>query len=253
MVLFPVTDALPNYSVFVTLTFLYLFGTNVVILIFPYTAQDRREMLEDIMRRGTSSLGRDVPSEREINRLAARSDEEFWMFEKMDEERRQKENYRSRLMEDHEVPDWAYAPPETKDSKGKGFDYESANVSGKRRRKEVVYADTLSELQWMKAVENGEQSTKQSRRGRKKEHVPPVANELVYNPAGEKRVVDLSEPVSVLSETTSETTSGSNLKRSKPETSNSARQEFQGTKSDNLKGPGLTWKPYKRKRSNLGL
>ncbi|PKI07755.1 hypothetical protein CRG98_049583, partial [Punica granatum] len=69
--------------------------------------RDRREMLEEIMRKGTRSLGTDVPSEREINRLAARSDQEFWLFEKMDEERRQNENYIARLMEDHEVLEWA--------------------------------------------------------------------------------------------------------------------------------------------------
>ncbi|CAH1449703.1 unnamed protein product [Lactuca virosa] len=120
------------------------------------TAQDRREMLKEVMRRGTSSLGTDVPSEREINRLTARSDEEFWLFEKMDDERKQKERYRTRLMEDHEVPDWAYTKPDNpKDMRGKGFDYETAHLSGKRRRKEVVYADTLSEMQWIKAVEHG--------------------------------------------------------------------------------------------------
>ena len=106
------------------------------------------------MRRGTRSLGTDVPSEREINRLAARSDEEFWLFEKMDEERRQKENYRSRLMEDHEVPEWAYSKPDNKENDTKGFN--SGSITGKRRRKEVVYVDTLSDLQWMKAVENGD-------------------------------------------------------------------------------------------------
>lgn len=52
------------------------------------TAQDRREMLEEPMRKGTSSLENEVPNEREINRLAARSEDEFWMFERMDEERR---------------------------------------------------------------------------------------------------------------------------------------------------------------------
>ncbi|XP_071741647.1 probable ATP-dependent DNA helicase CHR12 [Rutidosis leptorrhynchoides] len=123
------------------------------------TAQDRREMLKEVMRRGTSSLGTDTPSEREINRLTARSEEEFWLFEKMDEERRQKEQYRSRLMEDHEVPEWAYTKPDNpKDMRGKGFDYETANLSGKRRRKEIVYSDTLTEYQWMKTVEDGDQN-----------------------------------------------------------------------------------------------
>ncbi|GKG04442.1 probable ATP-dependent DNA helicase CHR12, partial [Tanacetum coccineum] len=69
--------------------------------------------------------------------------EEFWLFEKMDDERRQKKGYRSRLIEDHEVPDWAYSKPgNPKDMRGKGFDYETANLSGKRRRKEVKYDDT---------------------------------------------------------------------------------------------------------------
>lgn len=141
-----------------------------------FAARDRREMLEEIMRKGTSSLGTDVPSEREINRLAARSDEEFWLFEKMDEERRQKENYRSRLMDDHEVPEWAYSAPDSKAAKSKGFD--ASGITGKRKRKEVVYADTLSDLQWMKAVENGEDISKLKVKGKRKDAPPAESNEL---------------------------------------------------------------------------
>ncbi|KAK4769218.1 hypothetical protein SAY86_027368 [Trapa natans] len=140
------------------------------------TARDRREMLEEIMRRGTGSLGTDVPSEREINRLAARSDEEFWLFEKMDEERRQKENYRSRLMEDQEVPEWAYSIPENKEDKSKGFDI--SGITGKRKRKEVVYADTLSDIQWMKAIENGEDIYKLKVKGKRRETPLSESNEL---------------------------------------------------------------------------
>ncbi|XP_015888043.3 probable ATP-dependent DNA helicase CHR12 isoform X1 [Ziziphus jujuba] len=160
------------------------------------TAQDRREMLEEIMRRGTSSLGTDVPSEREINRLAARSDEEFWLFEKMDEERRQKENYRSRLMEEHEVPEWAYSAPDN--------DTKKIDLPGKRRRKEVVYADTMSDIQWMKAVENGEDISKLSGKG-KRSHLPPESN--VAAVAGEK-VTELNENKPMMSNGTSEDTYG---------------------------------------------
>ena len=78
-------------------------------MFIPTTAQDRRALLQEILRRGTSSLGTDIPSEREINRLAARTDEKFWLFEKMDEERRLRENYKSRLMDGNEVPDWVFA------------------------------------------------------------------------------------------------------------------------------------------------
>ncbi|KAF9610110.1 hypothetical protein IFM89_019975 [Coptis chinensis] len=90
---------------------------------------ERQQMLQEIMRRGTKPLGTDVSSEREINRLAARSEEEYWLFEKMDEERRRRENYQSRLIEEHEVPDWVYPSKEEvdKDLNADG------SVTGKQR------------------------------------------------------------------------------------------------------------------------
>ncbi|KAL6971511.1 putative ATP-dependent DNA helicase chr12 [Sarracenia purpurea var. burkii] len=217
------------------------------------TAQDRREMLEEIMRRGTSSLGTDVPSEREINRLAARSEEEFWLFEKMDDERRQKENYRSRLMEEHEVPDWAYTAPDNKEGKGKGFDYESKNITGKRRRKEVVYVDTLSDLQWMQAVEKGEDViTRHSNRGKRRENLLAMGNEVIISNSteGEKKVLEVkSENVSVASEATSEDTASLDFKRSKSEAEYVQKTETQGIGESGWNA--LTWKPHKRKRSSL--
>ncbi|XP_027164831.1 probable ATP-dependent DNA helicase CHR12 [Coffea eugenioides] len=216
------------------------------------TAQDRREMLEEIMRKGTSSLGADVPSEREINRLAARSDEEFWLFEKMDEDRRRKESYRSRLMEEHEVPDWAYAAPETKERKGKGFQYEAANITGKRRRKEVVYADTYGELEWTKAVENGDLA-KHSDKGKKRRlDNPTLNNDLPNNSAGgEKRLPVLkNETVAVAAEIT-RTSSGSTSipKRLKYEDANSSKIDHSDRKEGSL--DGLTWKAHQKKRSSL--
>lgn len=133
------------------------------------TAQERREMLEEIMKRGSDVIGTDVPSEREINRLSARGDDEFEIFEEMDEERRQKEEYRSRLLEEHEVPEWVFL----NDPKGEeGDDNPARPVTGKRVRKEVMYTDVLSDSQWMKAIEDGEdvgaavkvQLTKRSKR-----------------------------------------------------------------------------------------
>nr|PNR32763.1 hypothetical protein PHYPA_024705 [Physcomitrium patens] len=54
------------------------------------TALGRRAMLEETMRRGSDMIGIDVPSEHEINLL------------------RQEEGYKSRLMEEHEVPEWVF-------------------------------------------------------------------------------------------------------------------------------------------------
>ncbi|KAM3358093.1 putative ATP-dependent DNA helicase CHR12 [Capsicum galapagoense] len=214
------------------------------------TAQERREMLEEIMRKGTSTLGTDVPTEREINRLAARSDEEFWLFEKMDEERRQKERYRSRLMEDHEVPDWVYNTPDS-NAKGKGFLYESANLTGKRRRKEVVYADSLSDIQWMKAVENGDDFFNQSGKGRNRDHQSVSNGELPSgNAEVERNRPDWKpETVSLVSEGTSEDTFGATPKRFKSESASSMRNNYHDLSGSSV--DGLSWKAHRRKRSSL--
>ncbi|XP_047319320.1 probable ATP-dependent DNA helicase CHR12 [Impatiens glandulifera] len=212
------------------------------------TAQDRREMLQEIMRKGSSSLGTDVPSEREINRLAARSEEEYWMFEKMDEERRQKENYRARLMEDHEVPDWAYVPKD-KDSKSKRLDND-ASITGKRKRKEVVYADTLSEQQWIRAVENAEDLSRQSSRGKRREQksTTTTAGEYTNNNSSNNNNAEVEEEEDEEDEQQTETASspvneGTSLRGKKV--------EFQD--GENSSVDPLGWKPHKRKRSSFNI
>lgn len=198
------------------------------------------------MRKGTSALGTDVPSEREINRLAARSEEEFWLFEKMDEERRQRENYRSRLMEEHEVP----FDPEDEDLNVKGnkgsLDFDTP-VTGKRHRKEVIREDAISDSQWMKAVENGNDGSKHIAK-RRRENPPLIfKNETSENNvSGEKKVLELkSETGSMVSEAKSEDTSGWISQRS----GESSRKR--GLEAVETGLNGLTWKAHKRKRSSL--
>lgn len=214
-------------------------------------AQDRRQMLEEIMRRGTRSLGADVPSEREINRLAARSEEEFWLFEKMDEERRAKENYRARLMQEQEVPEWAYSAPENKEKQTKGFDIGS--IAGKRRRREVVYVDTLSDLQWMKAVESGEDISKIYGNRKRRNQVPSETSPISNSATTEEKVADFNGDTPLASEGTSEDTYGlsSTPKRHKSEGSaNMEKQNYHCFGASALNGQMLTWNAYKRKRSN---
>ncbi|RLM99720.1 putative ATP-dependent DNA helicase CHR12 isoform X2 [Panicum miliaceum] len=137
------------------------------------TAQDRRALLQEILRRGTSSLGTDIPSEREINRLAARNDEEFWLFEKMDEERRQRENYKSRLMDGNEVPDWVFANNETTTKRTVADEFQNISVGTKRRRKEVVYSDSFGD-QWMKSDEGFEDIPKITPRAKRTSYLPDI-------------------------------------------------------------------------------
>ncbi|GJN36078.1 hypothetical protein PR202_gb24914 [Eleusine coracana subsp. coracana] len=130
------------------------------------TAQDRRAMLQEILRKGTSSLGTDIPSEREINRLAARNEHEFWLFEKMDEERRQRENYKSRLMDGNEVPDWVFnnnepwmksdddgfedIPKMTPRAKRTTYssDMQGVDISRRKRPRSVENSDDASNPTW---------------------------------------------------------------------------------------------------------
>ncbi|XP_058763743.1 probable ATP-dependent DNA helicase CHR12 [Vicia villosa] len=212
------------------------------------TAQDRREMLEEIMRRGSSSLGTDVPSEREINRLAARSDEEFWLFERMDEDRRQKENYRSRLMTEHELPDWVYSAV-NKDDKVKAFD--SSGITGKRKRKEVVYADTLSDLQWMKAVENGQDISRLSAKGKRRNHLPADSHtQTSDDTAAEERLLELSNTVE--NERSSEDTFNATpaCKRLKHEEISSHKHEKVDVGGSGLKEHVFSWNVHRKKRSS---
>ena len=205
------------------------------------------------MRRGTSSLGTDVPSEREINRLAARSDEEFWLFEKMDEERRKKENYRTRLMEEHEVPEWAYAyAAPSKEDKMKGFD---SGVTGKRKRKEVVYADTLSDLQWMKAVENGEDVLKLRGRAKKRDHLPANSNSpATENIEAEERLSELrNESAPMAGDSTSEDTFHVTpaSKRHKTEGMNTHKHDYGGVSGSGLNEHVFSWNTYRKRSSYL--
>ncbi|GAU24878.1 hypothetical protein TSUD_116020 [Trifolium subterraneum] len=211
------------------------------------TAQDRREMLEEIMRRGSSSLGTDVPSEREINRLAARSDEEFWLFERMDEDRRQKENYRSRLMTEHELPDWVYSEL-NKDDKAKAFD--SSGITGKRKRKEVVYADTLSDLQWMKAVESGQDVSNLSAKGKRRVRLPIDSHAQTSDDTGEEeRLLQLSNMANERSnEDTFNATPAS--KRLKHEEISSRKHGIEDVGGSGLNEHVLSWNTHRKKRSS---
>lgn len=202
-------------------------------------------MLEEIMRRGTSALGTDVPSEREINRLAARSDEEFWLFEKMDEERRQKENYRSRLMEEHELPDWVYAPM-NKDDTAKDF---NSAVTGKRKRKEVVYADTLSDLQWMKAVENGQDMSKFSVKGKRRDHLSSDTIAQANENTGTEESLEARVPMA--NEQTSEDSFHvtPSSKRFKPEGTNFPKHTYEDV-GNGLNDHVLSWNTHRKKRSS---
>ncbi|GAB2220165.1 hypothetical protein Droror1_Dr00007808 [Drosera rotundifolia] len=215
------------------------------------TAEERRGLLEEIMRKGTSSLGTDVPSEREINRLAARTEEEYWLFERMDEERRLRENYRTRLMEEHEVPDWAYTTPDVNDTKGKGFDYESANITGKRKRKEVGYSDILNDAEWYKAMQSADGTSNSIGKGekkKKKEKRTPLLNSHFMDDTEDVSEEENDDGM-ISSERSSDETPVPLPKKIKVKRLDSP--EYKDNAGSSRNGSILTWKTHKKKRSSF--
>ena len=103
--------------------------------------------------------------------MIARSPEELDLFNKMDEEMGKRENKEARLNEimkkrpglinsrrinyrltqDWEVPEWIKVKPIKKED-----EIESNICLGKRKRKEILNMDNLTDSQFIKAVEEGE-------------------------------------------------------------------------------------------------
>uniref|UniRef100_A0A0D9ZU39 ATP-dependent DNA helicase CHR12 n=1 Tax=Oryza glumipatula TaxID=40148 RepID=A0A0D9ZU39_9ORYZ len=209
------------------------------------TAQDRRALLQEILRRGTSSLGTDIPSEREINRLAARNDEEFWLFEKMDEERRQRENYKPRLMEGIEVPDWVFAN-DTLTEKIPADEPQNVLLTTKRRRKEVVYSDSFGD-QWMKADDVVEETPRMTPRAKRSAYSSDVQEvDFSERRKRHKSLVNIADDASIPMWTPEKVRAGVSS-YSKDENEDDAEDE---STTSGLQGGSFTWKTLRRKRSS---
>nr|CAB3460189.1 unnamed protein product [Digitaria exilis] len=212
------------------------------------TAQDRRALLQEILRRGTSSLGTDIPSEREINRLAARNDEEFWLFEKMDEERRQRENYKSRLMDGNEVPDWVFANNNEPAKRTVADEFENISVGSKRRRKEVVYSDSFGD-QWMKSDEGFDEIRKITPRAKRTSYLSDIQEEVDFSERRKRpRSLENSADGASNPSWTPDKGRAGVSSYSKDETEEDGEDEV--ITSGLQKGNSFTWKTLGRKRSN---
>ncbi|AQK42094.1 chromatin complex subunit A [Zea mays] len=209
------------------------------------TAQDRRALLQEILRRGTSSLGTDIPSEREINRLAARTDEEFWLFEKMDEERRLRENYKSRLMDGNEVPDWVFANNDLP-KRTVADEFQNIMVGAKRRRKEVVYSDSFGD-QWMKSDEGFEDIPKATQRSKKTAYSSDIQVEFSERRKRPRSVENSADGVSNPTWTPDKGRAGVSS-YSKDETEDDGEDEV--ITSGLQKGNSFTWNTLGRRRSS---
>ncbi|KAK3089324.1 hypothetical protein FSP39_002728 [Pinctada imbricata] len=101
----------------------------------------------------------EVPDDETINQMLARTEDEFDLYQKMDIDRRREEakssNRKPRLMEEDELPQWIVK--DEKEVERLTYDDEDDRIFGRgsRQRKEVDYSDSLTERQFIKAIEDG--------------------------------------------------------------------------------------------------
>lgn len=125
------------------------------------TGTERQQFLQTILHQDDADdEENEVPDDETVNQMIARSEQEFETFQRMDLERRREEaklgpNRKSRLVEEAELPEWLVKD----DDEVERWTYEEESEAqmgrGSRQRKEVDYTDSLTEKEWLKAIDDG--------------------------------------------------------------------------------------------------
>ncbi|KAH9409281.1 Transcription activator BRG1 [Tyrophagus putrescentiae] len=126
------------------------------------TGTERKQMLQAILQNDEGDEEDDeneVPDDETINQMIARSEEEFELFQKMDIDRRREESRAAkrmpRLMEESELPSWLLKDESEVERLTTEEEEDKIFGRGSRQRKDVDYSDSLTEKQWLKAIEDG--------------------------------------------------------------------------------------------------
>uniref|UniRef100_A0A667ZE42 SWI/SNF related BAF chromatin remodeling complex subunit ATPase 4a n=1 Tax=Myripristis murdjan TaxID=586833 RepID=A0A667ZE42_9TELE len=121
---------------------------------------ERRAFLQAILEHEEQDEEEDeVPDDETVNQMIARSEEEFEQFMRMDLDRRREEarnpKRKPRLMEEDDMPSWILKDDAEVERLTCEEEEEKMFGRGSRQRKEVDYSDSLTEKQWLKAIEEG--------------------------------------------------------------------------------------------------
>ena len=130
------------------------------------TNAERRQFLSNLLENDNveDEEESELPDDETLNQMLARNEEEFEMFNKIDQDRKKQENEnrepgqlrrKSRLLTESELPKWLLKNDDEIDRMNFLEEEEKFFGSGKRQRKEVDYSDNLTEKQWLKAIEDG--------------------------------------------------------------------------------------------------
>lgn len=124
------------------------------------TGSERQQFLQSILHQDgdDEEEENEVPDDEVINMMIARSEEELEYFKKMDEDRKQTDSIllggKSRLLEEYELPDWL-TKGDDEVERWQTYEEDSILGRGSRQRKEVDYTDSLTEKEWLKAIDDG--------------------------------------------------------------------------------------------------
>uniref|UniRef100_A0A8C5BVC1 SWI/SNF related BAF chromatin remodeling complex subunit ATPase 4a n=1 Tax=Gadus morhua TaxID=8049 RepID=A0A8C5BVC1_GADMO len=121
---------------------------------------ERRAFLQAILETEEQDEEEDeVPDDETVNQMIARSEEEFELFMRMDLDRRREDarnpKRKPRLMEEDDLPSWILKDDAEVERLTCEEEEEKLFGRGSRQRKEVDYSDSLTEKQWLKAIEEG--------------------------------------------------------------------------------------------------
>lgn len=147
------------------------------------TGSERRQFLQNLLEADEEADEdeNEAPDDETVNQMLARSEKEFDIYQRMDVERQVAERQQSkpepRLMEYSELPDWIVRDEEEVE-RSLNMD-ETALTSMRRQRKEVDYSEVLTEREFLKAIDEGddleeaEEKSRQRRAKRKRKRNEP--------------------------------------------------------------------------------
>lgn len=123
------------------------------------TGSERQQFLQSILHQDDADdeEENEVPDDETVNQMIARTEGEFEKFQKLDVEREAANmgpNRKSRLLEEAELPDWLVKDDDEVERWTYEEDKDRFLGRGSRQRKEVDYTDSLTEKEWLKAIDD---------------------------------------------------------------------------------------------------
>ncbi|XP_060813806.1 ATP-dependent helicase brm-like [Bombus pascuorum] len=157
------------------------------------TGSERQQFLQSILHQDDAEdeEENEVPDDETVNQMIARTEGEFEIFQKLDLERRREEaklglNRKSRLLEEAELPDWLVKDDDEVEKWASEEEEDKFLGRGSRQRKEVDYTDSLTEREWLKAIdedvaeyEEEEEDDKKKKNTRRRKKKSEEDNEML--------------------------------------------------------------------------